>query len=218
MVNFYNTGPLKGTSRYDKRRVALVVTIIGAVFVGTLIFSAYTLWHNSVYSATISLSYAPTIASATMDGKPINAGDIKVEPGSHTIIVKKSGFADSSNAITAIKGQVTKLVVALSPSDSSTTDWYANHPEDQTINEAAGAQAADNSATKLQDTFPIASILPLTGPSYRADYGLSTTKSGRYAVFVTYYTDTGQQDARDAITSLGYNPSDYEIVYINGEN
>ncbi|MDB5167002.1 MAG: hypothetical protein JWN26_147 [Candidatus Saccharibacteria bacterium] len=216
MTDFYNTEPIKVVSKYNKRRIWLIAFAFFVVFVGVLLISGYYIWYNNTYNATISLSYAPVSAAATMDGKPINAGDTKVEPGSYTIVVKKSGFTDNTSTVVAKKDQSTPVIIALTPNSPSTASWYSNNPQDQKINEAIGAKNAASSAVELQDTFPVANVLPLTGPSYQADYGTSPTKKGQFAIFVTYYTTTGQQDARDALVSLGYNPSDYEIIYING--
>lgn len=74
-------------------------------------------------------------------------------------------------------------------------------------------QSSGGKTSEQIEFLKIVQILPLSGPSYNVTYSISTNSS--YLV-VTYYTDTGKQDALDAIKSLGYNPDNYAINYING--
>jgi len=70
----------------------------------------------------------------------------------------------------------------------------------------------DNPQTSF---FEVLKLLPLAGESYRITYTASPTKIGNYALEVTYYEVIGQKDALGALRSLGFDPSNYEIVYIN---
>jgi hypothetical protein len=212
----YNITPTKTRVPYIKWRRNLIIFAGIIVFVGVLAVAGYNIWYNSVYSATISLTYAPTSATATINDKPIQSGQTKVKPGTYEVVIKKDGFATNSSTVNASKGQTSTITVSLLSNDASTADWYANNPGDQTINEAVGAANAETSESQLEATFPVSKILPLTGPTYAADYGSSPDKTGQFAIFITYYTDTGKQDALDAIRSLGYNTSDYEIIYTDG--
>jgi len=58
--------------------------------------------------------------------------------------------------------------------------------------------------------------LPLAGPSYYITTTNSKVTEGGTALLVTYYTVNGQQNALNALQSLGFNPAEYEIIYQNG--
>jgi len=212
----YSITPGKRTSPYLKGRRNLIILGIIVVFGALCAIVGYSFWHSTTYSATVSLTYTPVSATATLDGSPIQSGNTKVKPGTHTITIKKDGFATQSSSIVATKDQTNTVNVVLVSNSPSTADWYLNNPADQTINEAIGADTAAAAADQLQATFPVSSILPLTGPSYSVDYGASPDKNGQFAIFITYYTVAGKQDALNAIQSLGYNPSDYEVIYTDG--
>jgi hypothetical protein len=62
----------------------------------------------------------------------------------------------------------------------------------------------------------ISEILPLSGPTYLVDFNDSVSEQNTAALVITYYTSTGQEDALTALQSLGYNPSNYQITYIDG--
>ncbi len=212
----FSTVPERSISPYIRWRKNLLILAIVILFMAVLAFSAYNIWYNNTYSATISLVYAPASAAVTIDGKTTVSNKIQVKPGPHTVIIKKDGFAPNTSNITASKGQTTTVAVALRPSSAATANWYTNNPADQKINEAVGATNSAAASNQLQTSFPVASVLPLTGPTYEIDYGASPDKSGQFAMFITYYSNTGKQDALNALTSLGYNPSNYEIIYKSG--
>lgn len=212
----YNITPGKRASSYVKWRRNLIIVGIIVIFGGLFAFVGYSFWHSNTYSATILLTYTPTSAVATINGEPIQSGKTKVKPGTYTIMIKKDGFASQSSSVVATKDQTNTVSVSLLSNNPSTADWYNNNPADQTINESLGAQSAAAAADQLQATFPVSSILPLAGPSYEVDYGASPDKNGQFAIFITFYTVTGKQDALDAIQALGYSASDYETIYTDG--
>ena len=86
---------------------------------------------------------------------------------------------------------------------------------DYSISQSLNDQAYDDSQAQMLKDFPIVKILPLVGPyeTYRVDYGVSPTKPGQTAVYITYLGNDDKQAALDAIKKAGYNPDDYEIIY-----
>jgi len=91
-------------------------------------------------------------------------------------------------------------------------------PSDQAIYPVSGSckDGSNGGLSAAQQAFlPIVKDLPLDGQTFSINYGNSPDKTDAYALFVTYYTNTGQQDALNALQTLGYNPSNYEIIYTN---
>ena len=96
--------------------------------------------------------------------------------------------------------------------------YNLNKPESEADKDYARQRAAQqqeaNSEKQFQTTFNIVDMLPTAGNDYEITYGESPDKPGQYAVFINDYgTPNGKQHALDAITSAGYNPDDYEIIY-----
>jgi len=65
----------------------------------------------------------------------------------------------------------------------------------------------------IDSVFELGKDLPLTGQNYTIDYTYSTESENEFIVVVTYYTESGKQEALDALVSLGYNPAEYTITY-----
>lgn len=201
-----------------QKRKRWIITAIITLFVILLGISGYFIWYKFTYSATLSLLYTPTSATATLNGKVIKAGITKIKPGKYTVTIQKKGFASYSSTINMGANQTNTIAQALLSNDPTTANWYNTHPEDQKINETIGATKANTAIENLQNDFPVASVLPLDGPTYAINYGASPDKKGHFAMFLTYYGDTGKQDALQALQSLGYNPNDYEIIYTDGDS
>ena len=76
------------------------------------------------------------------------------------------------------------------------------------------AQSADQANQQFHSTFDIVNMLPAEGDDYMITYEASPDKPGQYAVVINDYgIQGGKQDALNAITAAGYNPSKYEIIY-----
>ena len=79
-----------------------------------------------------------------------------------------------------------------------------------------GGTCTDSTSTtpgSIDTVFEIGKDLPITGQNYIIDY--ESTETG-FTLVITFYTETGKQEALDALTSLGYNPAEYTITYQAG--
>lgn len=65
----------------------------------------------------------------------------------------------------------------------------------------------------IENTFEIGKDLPLTGQNYVVNYTYTQGSDNPYTVVISYYGESGKQEALDALISLGYNPDDYTISY-----
>lgn len=61
--------------------------------------------------------------------------------------------------------------------------------------------------------YEVLKSLPLSGPTYNITFTASKVTPGNNALLISFYSAAGKQDALNALTSLGYNPDDYEIMY-----
>lgn len=171
--------------------------------------------YNTVYSATINLTFAPKSATATIGSQKAGSGDNKVKPGTYTVTIMKDGFTTYTETITVSEKQTVSISAVLESNDPSTANWYQEHTEDYSISQSIGDSAADAAVDYVTNDFPIANDLPIVGlyNSYRVDYGKSPTASGRYALYISYQTDAYKQEALNAIRDAGYDIAQYEVIY-----
>lgn len=197
-------------SQRGKIAVGAIVLFVIFILPAMLLF-----YRQSVYSAKITLTFAPKSADAKIGDMRASFGDNDVKPGTYKVEISKKGFATYTQTVTAEAGKTLLVEAALVSNDPSTADWYQTHTDDYTIAQGIGDRRADREYTYMTNTFPIAKDLPIVGvgSTYRVDYGISPTDSTKYAVLISYDTEADKQDALTAIRTKGYTLSDYEVVY-----
>ena len=192
--------------------IAIVVFIATAVL---LIFSGI---NRSRMTAKITIEVSPSGSTIKLNDKGIKEGTRKVRPGSYTIKVSHDGFTTGSKSITISKNQNVYVGIVLDPSSLSTNNWFDTHPEDALKGEGITGKSMDQASQELQAKFPIITNLPFIDQEYRIDYGKSKKEPDNpqaLAIVITYYSESGKQQAIDWIRFKGYNPDNMEIIYIN---
>ncbi len=185
------------------------------VLVGILLVClvAFRLYLSAKFSATLEVSYTPTSATLTFDGKKQKTGVIRVTPGSHRVVVSKDGFSPEKTTISTTKGRRTYLGFVLQPSNPSTVDWYTKHPEDQRIAEKISGKNLEASAEKVLSLEPFTKELPFIGPgfSYRVGVG-AADDTGKPTIVIHSVNDEATKDAKQWIRSMGYDPEKMNII------
>jgi hypothetical protein len=189
--------------------------ILGGIVAAIVIPTTWVIIYKSIYSATITLTFAPKSASVTIGGRGARFGENAMKPGTYEVVISKQGFATYKETVSVKRGETASVEFALNSNDASTANWYEEHPDDYAIAQGISDRAADRASKRLRENFPIATILPIVGmySSYRVDYGLSPTKKNSYAVYISYNSDTSMQQAIDAVEAKGYDLAKYEVVY-----
>jgi len=191
------------------------IVFFGVLFAIFVIPALFFTIRRSIYSATIVLTYAPKSSVVKIGSMNGTFGDNEVQPGTYKIVISKQGFDTYTEDVTVAFGQKVSVEAALNSNDASTANWYQTHTEDYTIAQGIGDRKADKQYASMMETFPIAKDLPIVGlySSYRVDYGISPTKKGKFAVFITSQTEDYKKQAIAAVQAKGYDLAKYEVVY-----
>lgn len=194
-----------------KKILIIVIVCLSLPLLATIGFIVY----RSIYSATINLYFAPKSAEVKIGNSGGGFGDNFVKPGTYEVVISKKGFTTYTEKITVEPGSTVTVNAALKSTSSATANWYDEHTDDYTIAQTIGDRKADEDMEKFVKNFPIVNILPIVGmyESYRVDYGPSPTKSGSFAVFISYQSEAAKQQAIDAIRAKNYNLAAYEVIY-----
>ncbi len=187
--------------------------IVGATLI-ILVIMAIILTVFKQKSASLKLSYFPNDATVYADGDSQgSAKSLSLSAGPHSIIIKRSGFADSINQVDLKAGQTKALSAALLPNSPEGFAWLQQHPDQQLQREAIGGQAFDQNSGNAAEKYPLITKLPIYHRDYKIDYGSSQKHSGAIAIYITAAGTIQRQEALDRIRSEGYDPSDYEIIF-----
>jgi hypothetical protein len=167
--------------------------------------------------ANVQLDYAPDGAKAVLDGVTVvHNGKFRVNPGQHTISITLGGFTDATEKFTVPASGTKSLALLLNPNSVEGYMYLGNHPSEEAHREKLGGQKFSELGTKTSDKLPLVKDLPFIDQLYRIDYGPSKVHpddQSAVAIYITYYSDTGKQQALQWIKFKGYDPSALEIIY-----
>ncbi len=225
------------------RNKRIIITILGVV----LVFVVIPLVIYSVASRSQS-SGAPTTDTIIIDNQGsfssgidpqvfvglaraayvVTTHNIKNPASSYHGVIRGSTFKNAALSSVSFVLDIPSLKISWSMSQALDEDGAPQSDaaaacvtKDQAIYPLLASCIDQNSGglTPAQSgLLDISKILPLTGPTYSAVLGDTSDPTKPVPIIVTYYGNTGQQDAIDAIRSLGYDPDDYAFSFINGAN
>ncbi|MFA5004374.1 MAG: hypothetical protein WC498_03830 [Candidatus Saccharimonadales bacterium] len=192
------------------RRLAPVLLALGVVVIIVLI-----ILHKS---ANTTIYLAPSVANLQLDGKTIKPGGHYIVPGKHTLRATMTGFSDGTKSFVVPTKGATKVFLALSPNSVVGEQWYANHPDDNNLYQSIVQNEATSTSREQVTRLPLIKELPHVDNFYRVDYGKSLKNPNdpvATALYITVYSAAGKQQAIQWLTFKGYDPTLYEIVYID---
>ena len=144
-----------------------------------------------------------------------------MSPGKHKLKITHSGFADYEKMFLVDANNENIVAVGLTP-NSSEGKTYKSQNQDEFLQMEGFVSKQFNSEGKtIIEKYPILSNLPYTADAtYRIDYGVSKKyPDDKYAVAIYIGANTPQarQIALWQIIQMGYDPTDFEIIFQNLE-
>lgn len=169
--------------------------------------------------AYVEFAVAPEEVTVLLNGsnKSVKNGDkIRVSPGDYKVIVSRDGFDSYTKDFSIKNRETTELLVALKPQTKEAEQLLLNDASQAIMQRFYGKIYR----TQEQDTlnkYPITGILPLQARLY----SISVCRSQKYpdditkiALCVKESQPNLQPYVLKDISSRGYNPKDYEIIWI----
>jgi hypothetical protein len=176
-----------------------------------------TLFTGGEGTARILTRSVPDDLVLTMDGKQIDAnGETVIKPGSHTLVAKRSGFADETQTFTIEKDQTYNVTFFLDDNGPEGREWYDRHPNEELEKEAEKGKEFEENGKKLKAKYPILEKLPFLGPGFEINYGQSRQHPDdplTIALYIKVIYPAGKQIAIDWLKSNGVEPGTIEIIW-----
>jgi hypothetical protein len=156
-----------------------------------------------------------------MDGKKVNPnGTYHVKAGNHTLKASFAHFISKTSTFSIKVNEKKTVQLYLSPADDEGRNYLSLHPDqDHKISGISGAQT-QQMYNQAQQKITFLNDLPWIDQYFRIDYGASQKSPNdpnAVAIYITYYSDAGKQQALDWIQRHGYDPSKLEIIYQQGD-
>ena len=170
--------------------------------------------------ATILFSVAPHNITVSINGKTqsvTNGQKISVSPGTISLTLSRSEFKDYSEQIQIKNGETQEVLYALTPLTDAAKQLL-NTDESQQIIQRIGNNTIQAGAADLAKKYPILNILPINDKFYTILPCDSVKYPGdktKVAICVKLYDMQAKQSALDDMTNRGFNPTDYETIFID---
>ena len=214
ILGIYKAG--NNQMKSSKKHIFIIVTIVLLFLIIPVSFFVV----NIGKTATLSTTIAPSFATITIDNKKYKANtSIKFRPTHTKAIISADGFQSQEIDIDLNNNETTSIYLYLTP-DNGDLSWYANNQTElrlySTINDFYSQEAADAYIKK----YPITSILPAVitdtknGIGYRIDIGKFEDCKSDFCIKITDQTGGNRDHALEYIRQKGFNPDDYELIYV----
>lgn len=148
----------------------IIGVVVGFVLLIVGISAANIIW-GKIYSVTLDLMIAPTDSTIMVNGELMKAGEHRVKPGEYKIEVSRDGFESEVKLVLLEEGETKNVLMALTPNDPSTMDWYYTHEEDATIADGVASQEYVEYAEEMAEEEDIVENLPVYTYGYILGYG-----------------------------------------------
>lgn len=200
----------------NRRALALiaVVTIVSLVGLFLLLIS-----NQTRLTGTLAIQSAPSAMTLKLNGRVIqSSGDVRVPAGDHTLEASQEGFETKTIQVSIEEREREEIIIFLQPVNAEGESYLASNPNEAYAIEGLVGSAIDEEAQQAVQRNPIIEDLPVADRTFRIDYGPSRkdpNKPEAIAIIIRAIDKQGREDALNWMRTFGYNPSDYEIVYIN---
>ena len=196
-----------------KKLIIIAAIVIVAIIVGLAIFF-------SLPKTQAHLAVAPLEVQLSIDGEPSktvrNGQDITVSPGEHTLSFSRDEFSPYVKKYTFKENEKTEVLVALEPLTPKAEELLLE-PEAEVVVQLFKGDEFKAIEEETDKSFPIMDVLPIQARLYM----VTSCQSKKYPddktklALCAYMYHAGLEPyIKKHIKNLGYDPNDYEIIWI----
>lgn len=169
--------------------------------------------------ARLSVVSVPDDLTLTLDGTVIDPNaETTIRTGQHVLAASRRGFESRFETFTVEDDQRVRFAFYLVASGPEGRAWYRAHPGQALEAEGAGSRQFDEDGRRMVDENPLISRLPLIGPGFRIDQGLSRKYPGdptKVGIYIREFGPGGRVEALRWMRENGFDPAAYEIVHVH---
>lgn len=180
------------------------------------------IWGVSTYidrygKIPVVVSVVPSNASVTFSGKDSSNGTHYLQAGTYDVSVHQDGFKTQTQKVIITEGKEQNVVaVSLIAESDEAKKWANSHQDDYQKNEIYGSIQANSDGKYFTNKNPITTKLPYNDPYFTIGYIANSDQS----ITLTIITPSPRYRfyAIEQIRKLGYDPTDFKIVFKDFHN
>jgi hypothetical protein len=196
-------------------RVIISTTVVLLLIIlGTALFITL----DRMNKTAVSLNIFPNDAHMTINDQSVKSGTVYLKPGTYTIKASRGGFEDESKTITVEKSEQTVAMIMI-PASEAAKQWVQDHQVEYNQIQGLGEKVAHEKGKEFNNRNPIAKDLPYRTFIYTIGYQADPTDPSGNSIILTIDAPEGyRQAALYRIRQLGYDPTDFNIIFRDYEN
>lgn len=190
---------------------------LGIGFILLIIIWGITTYVDRYGKIPVVVSVVPSNASVTFSGKGSGNGTHYMPAGTYDVSVSKDGFKTQTQKVIITEGKEQNIVaISLIAESDEAKNWADNHQDDYQKNEIYGSLQANSDGKYFTNKNPITTKLPFNDPYFTIGYIANTDQS----ITLTVITPSPRYRfyAIEQIRKLGYDPTDFRIVFKDFHN
>lgn len=199
-------------NRY-KKLILVGVALIVIIVAGYLAYLNY----SRLGKIAVSVYAVPTdMRIEIAEGQVIEPGTTYLEPGAYRVKATREGFESYQGNLIVAEDNNPTLDLALLPESEEAKRFVQENQQLYLENEARGGELARQQGQVFEERNPITKLLPFHDPYYSIGY----LSSDNTTIKITISTPSPlyRYYATEKIRELGYDPTDFEIIYKDFKN
>ena len=197
-------------------RRQIIIVLGGLIFIGLI---AWAVIYSIVPRASLSLALAPETGLLSIDGgspqSVINKQTITVAPGKHKVTFSRDEFKSYSTDVTVANKQTQEVIIALDPLTDAASKLLLTADAQEVIQRFVNLNMI-KSTNQLNKDYPILNSLPIQARLYIIN-PCPSVKYPNDHTKIALCVDVAQPGLEpyvdQDISSRGFNPADYEIIF-----
>ena len=197
-------------------RRQIIIVLSGLIFIGLI---AWAVIYSIVPRASLSLALAPETGSLSIDGgspqSVNNKQTITVAPGKHKVTFSRDEFKSYSTDVTVANKQTQEVIIALDPLTDAASKLLLTADAQEVIQRFVNLNMI-KSTNQLNKDYPILNSLPIQARLYIIN-PCPSVKYPNDHTKIALCVDVAQPGLEpyvdQDISSRGFNPADYEIIF-----
>ena len=195
--------------------IAFVVAVVAVS--GVIVFNF--LDHRS--KGQLIIRVTPSDSAILINDKAAKPGKYYLPPGTYRVQASRSGFATDAQSVQVQLSKPASIYLLPVPNSEEAKGFLKNNPKEQSQRETVGGEKFNAEQDNLRANYPILTKLPFELRYVSISYGQSAkfpNDSSKIAIIIKAATEIGRRQGIVYMRDQGYDPTDYEIIFIGFNN
>ena len=162
----------------------------------------------------VTYNVVPKDSTVKLDGRQVaGAGTEFVDPGKHQFVITRPAFVEKKVDFEIKAGESKGFDLFVVPDEGAGIEWVKQNPEEASELDGKVSQEYIQESERITSSHQIFKDLPIIDSTFRINHGRSE-KGNDFALYIQASDQTGRDNALATLQYMGYDPKNFEIIYV----